>query len=119
MTGRALCFFLTFASIFTTAVRTATTCYGVNGLAYADQVICPGSRACCGVNATCLDNRLCHNPGDPQDTFVRGPCADDHYDESKCASICVYSMDLPFAILVFLGARRGWLLSLFQLTDFL
>lgn len=41
----------------------AVACYSINGLAYTDNVICPGSEACCGVNATCLSNRLYRNEG--------------------------------------------------------
>lgn len=75
-----------------TSLSHATTCYGVNGLSYDKQVACPGTGACCGDDATCLTNQLCHNPGDDQDFFTRGPCSVEPWDAVKCAAICVYSM---------------------------
>ncbi|MBE3041604.1 hypothetical protein IMZ48_03295 [Candidatus Bathyarchaeota archaeon] len=101
MPGRAFTLILAFA----TALAQAATCYGVNGVEFPNQIICPGSSACCGEGATCMGNRLCHNPSDEQDEFVRGPCAEDPYDESKCAAICAYSTVL------FLGKSLGsvWL----------
>ncbi|KAK4188572.1 hypothetical protein QBC35DRAFT_382313 [Podospora australis] len=68
----------------------AITCFGVSGLAYEDNTLCPGSNACCGREATCLSNRLCHNPNDPEDTWVRGPCAIKGWDDS-CGQICLYN----------------------------
>ncbi|POR36818.1 Uncharacterized protein TPAR_02987 [Tolypocladium paradoxum] len=65
-------------------------CYGHNRLAYHNNSRCPGSNACCGVGATCLSNRLCHNPSDGPGTFVRGPCAVNPYDSGTCAQICLY-----------------------------
>ncbi|KAH6884556.1 hypothetical protein B0T10DRAFT_132478 [Thelonectria olida] len=67
------------------------TCYGYSGIAYANNTRCPGSNACCGVDATCLSNRLCHKPNDGADTFLRGPCAVDPYDSGTCAQICLYN----------------------------
>ncbi|KAK7397888.1 hypothetical protein QQX98_012739 [Neonectria punicea] len=67
------------------------TCYGYGGLAYPDNARCPGSNACCGVDATCLSNRLCHKPNDGPNTFLRGPCAVDPYDSGTCAQICLYN----------------------------
>ncbi|RFU32878.1 hypothetical protein B7463_g3474, partial [Scytalidium lignicola] len=69
----------------------AVTCFGVNGLPYTDNIICPGSNACCGSSATCMSNRLCHNPGTNNDTFIRGPCAVQPYDSNTCGAICVYN----------------------------
>lgn len=81
---------LLFLFLTLTALSESTTCFTVNGKIQSDQVVCPGSRACCGADSTCLGNRLCHNPGDDQNLFVRGPCAEDPYDEEKCARVCVY-----------------------------
>ncbi|KAH6997569.1 hypothetical protein BKA56DRAFT_565619 [Ilyonectria sp. MPI-CAGE-AT-0026] len=67
------------------------TCYGYGGLAYPNNTRCPGSNACCGVDATCLSNRLCHKPNDGASTFLRGPCAIDPYDSGTCAQICLYN----------------------------
>lgn len=67
------------------------TCYGYGGLPYENNTRCPGSNACCGVDATCLSNRLCHKPSDGESTFLRGPCAVDPYDSGTCAQICLYS----------------------------
>lgn len=91
LSGAPLGFLFVFQSIFIKST-VAVTCFGVNGLAYADNVICPGSNACCGSTATCLPNRLCHNQGDNNDTFVRGPCAITPYTVDSCAEICVYSI---------------------------
>lgn len=79
------------ASAISSAQEVGITCYGVSGFAYFNNTKCPGSNACCGVGATCLSNRLCHNPGDGPDTFVRGPCATNPYDRNTCAEICLYS----------------------------
>ena len=87
MAVRALTLILAFA----TALAQAATCYSFNGDAYPNQVVCPGSSACCNEKATCMGNRLCHNSGHDQDLFVRGTCAEYPYDESKCAAICAYS----------------------------
>lgn len=65
-------------------------CYGYNGASYVNNTKCPGSNACCGYEATCVSNRLCHNPGDAEGTYVRGPCANDVWD-STCAQVCLYS----------------------------
>jgi hypothetical protein len=73
----------------------AVTCFGFDGDAYTNNTICPGSNACCGVTATCLPNRLCHNIGDAAGTFVRGPCALDPYDPTTCAEICLYGTSPP------------------------
>ncbi|KAF2138954.1 uncharacterized protein K452DRAFT_300543 [Aplosporella prunicola CBS 121167] len=80
-------FFIIF-SLFLCFVN-GRTCYGVNGLAYEDNQVCPGSSACCGVEATCLPNRLCHNPNDANATLVRGPCAEYPYDSTVCGKICL------------------------------
>lgn len=66
------------------------TCYGFAGQAYTDNTLCPGSNACCGRKATCLSNRLCHNPNDPEGLWVRGPCAIREWDDS-CGQICLYN----------------------------
>ncbi|KEY73590.1 hypothetical protein S7711_09126 [Stachybotrys chartarum IBT 7711] len=66
-------------------------CYGINGLAYANNTRCPGSNACCGVDDECLSNRLCHRANDGPGTFVRGPCAINPYDSGTCGQICLYN----------------------------
>ncbi|KAK4180183.1 hypothetical protein QBC36DRAFT_320601 [Triangularia setosa] len=66
------------------------TCYGFAGQAYTDNTLCPGSNSCCGRRATCLSNRLCHNPNDPEGLWVRGPCAIRGWDDS-CGQICLYN----------------------------
>lgn len=65
-------------------------CYGFGGSVYENNTRCPGSNACCGFDATCLDNRLCHKPNDGKDTMVRGPCSIEEYDSGTCAQICLY-----------------------------
>lgn len=65
-------------------------CYGYGGASYVNNTKCPGSNACCGYEATCLSNRLCHNPGDAEGTYVRGPCANNAWDET-CAQVCLFS----------------------------
>lgn len=65
------------------------TCFYYDGVAAENNTLCPGSNACCGYQATCLSNRLCHNPSDSEGTYVRGPCAIDGWD-SSCAQICLY-----------------------------
>ncbi|KAH8814887.1 hypothetical protein F5884DRAFT_154763 [Xylogone sp. PMI_703] len=69
----------------------AVTCFGMNGFPYTNNLICPGSNACCRSDATCLPNRLCHYPGTPNDTFVRGACSLKKYDTNTCATICLYN----------------------------
>ncbi|KAK0747301.1 hypothetical protein B0T21DRAFT_354052 [Apiosordaria backusii] len=66
------------------------TCYGFAGQAYTDNTLCPGSNSCCGRKATCLSNRLCHNPNDPEGLWVRGPCAIRGWDDN-CGQICLYN----------------------------
>lgn len=73
----------------------AATCYGYDGSAATNNQVCPGSNACCGASATCLSNRLCHNVGDGNGTFVRGPCAVKPYDPQTCAEICLYGSASP------------------------
>ncbi len=70
------------------------TCFAFDGDGYDNNTICPGSNSCCGYEATCLSNKLCHNPGDGPDVFVRGPCALETWD-STCPQICLYSMAPP------------------------
>ncbi|KAE8447841.1 hypothetical protein EG329_010070 [Mollisiaceae sp. DMI_Dod_QoI] len=89
-------FFISSVSYLFVENVNAVTCFGFAGTAYPDNVICPGSQACCGVNATCLSNRLCHNPGQNNSTFVRGPCAVSPYDPNTCAEICLYNETTGF-----------------------
>ncbi|KAJ4247207.1 hypothetical protein NW762_013346 [Fusarium torreyae] len=74
-----------------TALAQSDTCFGVDKSSWKDNKKCPNSSACCGINAKCMDNRLCKNPNSPENEFVRGPCAVAPYDRKKCAAICVYS----------------------------
>ena len=67
-----------------------THCYGFDGTSYANNTVCPGSLACCGIDAVCVSNRLCKKPGAPPNQFIRGPCAKKPYDKEKCALICQY-----------------------------
>lgn len=84
-------------AIFPTAVGAQgtelRTCYYFDGHTNPNNTKCPNSNTCCGPKATCLSNRLCHNPNDPEDLWVRGPCAIDPskggWDED-CAQICLY-----------------------------
>ncbi|KAK4667773.1 uncharacterized protein QC764_704750 [Podospora pseudoanserina] len=82
----ALLLFVTYPA----TVDAQITCYGFAGQAYTDNTLCPGSNACCGRKATCLSNRLCHNPNDPEGLWVRGPCAIREWDDS-CGQICLYN----------------------------
>ena len=90
-------FFVLVLTILSTFLQCciATTCYGYDGTAATDNQVCPGSNACCGDTATCLSNRLCHNEGDSNGTFVRGPCAVQPYDPNTCAEICLYGNSSP------------------------
>jgi hypothetical protein len=72
----------------------AITCYGVNGLTYANQIQCSGSKACCGVGAECQDNRLCKQVNSTK--LIRGPCLTQVYNFDECAQVCVFSAWLPF-----------------------
>ena len=82
--------FILLLSLSTVSVNAQITCYGIGGQSYTDNTLCPGSNACCGRKATCLSNRLCHNPNDPVGLWVRGPCAIKGWDDS-CGQICLYS----------------------------
>lgn len=83
-----LCLILQHYFISTCSAR---SCFAFDGFEYPDNQLCAGSSACCGFNATCLPNRLCHNNGDPDTTLVRGPCAVNPWNTSVCAQICLYS----------------------------
>ncbi|KAK4202129.1 hypothetical protein QBC40DRAFT_277011 [Triangularia verruculosa] len=76
--------------VYPATVGAQITCYGFAGQSYTDNTLCPGSNSCCGRRATCLSNRLCHNPNDPEDLWVRGPCAIRGWDDS-CGQICLYN----------------------------
>ncbi|KAK0667901.1 hypothetical protein QBC41DRAFT_277892 [Cercophora samala] len=76
--------------VYPTTADAQITCYGFAGQAYTDNTLCPGSNSCCGRKATCLSNRLCHNPNDPEGLWVRGPCAIRGWDDS-CGQICLYN----------------------------
>ncbi|OBT79371.1 hypothetical protein VF21_01891 [Pseudogymnoascus sp. 05NY08] len=70
-----------------TAVR---TCWGYDGKDWANNVLCPGSQACCGVNGICLPNKLCNSKKDGTGEIIRGPCAAQPYDAAECGEICLY-----------------------------
>ncbi|KAL2019029.1 hypothetical protein VTK56DRAFT_10133 [Thermocarpiscus australiensis] len=65
-------------------------CYRFDGVVSPNNTRCPNSNACCGPRATCLSNRLCANPGDGPNLWVRGPCAVKGWDDS-CAQVCLYN----------------------------
>ena len=65
-------------------------CYGYDGAVQSDNVVCEGSGACCNAQATCTEQRLCHNEGDPENVFVRGPCSSRNWDGSICPQLCLY-----------------------------
>ncbi|KAK4235054.1 hypothetical protein C8A03DRAFT_18147 [Achaetomium macrosporum] len=65
-------------------------CYRWDGAVSPNNTKCPNSNACCGPKATCLSNRLCANPGDSPNVWVRGPCAVKGWDDG-CAQICKYT----------------------------
>lgn len=66
-------------------------CYRFDGVVTPNNTKCPNSNACCGPKANCLSNRLCANPGDPPNRWVRGPCAVKGGWDDGCAQICKYS----------------------------
>ncbi|KID83010.1 hypothetical protein MGU_09706 [Metarhizium guizhouense ARSEF 977] len=68
------------------------TCYGHDGSAWANNTRCPGSDPCCGVDATCLSNRLYHNFEDRPGSFIRGLCAVKPWGKGLCPQICEYGM---------------------------
>ena len=86
---------IAFALLSTLQLSAALSCYSYDGFVYEDQQICPGSSQCCGVNATCTENRLCENQGERENTFVRGPCAVHPWDPAVCATICLYGELAP------------------------
>ncbi|KAK0639708.1 hypothetical protein B0T16DRAFT_423593 [Cercophora newfieldiana] len=72
------------APLLSSAQSNTITCFGFNGGGYTDNILCPGSNACCGSGATCLSNRICVNPNGE---LVRAPCRVFPFDET-CAQIC-------------------------------
>lgn len=73
-------------------------CYGIDGNLRGNNTICPGSDTCCGVEATCLSNRLCYNPGEGDRILVRGPCSKKDFRSNDCPQICLDSESLGFSI---------------------
>lgn len=67
------------------------SCYGIDGNLRGNNTICPGSDTCCGVDATCLSNRLCYNPGEGDRILVRGPCSKKDFRSNDCPQICLDS----------------------------
>ena len=70
-------------------------CYYFDGALSANNTKCPNSNTCCNSQATCLSNRLCHNAGNAENLFIRGPCAVKPKSvgvwDDDCAQICKYS----------------------------
>lgn len=79
-----------FLVLFTANVE-GTTCYSYSGFAWPDQQLCPGSDACCGIQDTCMPNRLCKSPNNRDNILVRGPCRSTPWDRSDCAQICAFN----------------------------
>ncbi|OBT95821.1 hypothetical protein VE01_06065 [Pseudogymnoascus verrucosus] len=69
---------------------TVRTCWGYDGKNWENNVLCPGSQACCGVNGMCLPNKLCNSKKDGTGEIIRGPCATQPYDPVECGEICLY-----------------------------
>lgn len=65
-------------------------CYAYDKEVQSDNVVCEGSGACCNAEATCTEQRLCHNKDDPPNVFVRGPCSSRSWDPSICPQLCLY-----------------------------
>ncbi|KAF5026387.1 hypothetical protein F66182_1515 [Fusarium sp. NRRL 66182] len=71
----------------------AETCFEVDRTPWPKNKKCPGTSACCGVDADCMPNRLCKNKDSPPNEYVRGPCAVVPFNKKDCAAICVYTRD--------------------------
>lgn len=83
------------------------TCYGFDGKAWANNVQCPGSQACCGEQGICLPNKLCNSKKDGTGEIIRGPCAAKQYDTAECGEICLYGKSIassPRPVVVFWAA---------------
>lgn len=65
------------------------SCWASNGQETLNQTVCPNSRACCGPEATCLSNGLCHDPNLPSNVHIRGPCEDMRFESKECPRICL------------------------------
>lgn len=79
--------------VFAESTSDAITCFYYDGEQAANNTLCPGSSSCCGITATCVSNRLCHNAGDASNIYVRGPCAVNPATngwDSSCAQVCLY-----------------------------
>ena len=74
-------------------------CYRWDGAVSPNNTRCPNSNACCGPKATCLSNRLCANPEDAPNLWVRGSCAVKGWD-GACAQICKYSTPRSLVVLL-------------------
>ncbi|OBT43119.1 hypothetical protein VE00_07678 [Pseudogymnoascus sp. WSF 3629] len=86
----ALASALLLALIPLASAATVRTCWGYDGQSWANNVQCPGSQACCGVNGICLPNKLCNSKKDGTGEIIRGPCAVQPYDTAECGEICLY-----------------------------
>jgi hypothetical protein len=83
-----LCFFALLSRALAQSNDSLISCYGFGDWEYGNNTACPGSNACCGSGAACISNRLCHNPEDGSETFVRAPCQDPDFGFESCAKIC-------------------------------
>ncbi|KAL1843515.1 hypothetical protein VTJ49DRAFT_1108 [Mycothermus thermophilus] len=64
-------------------------CYYFDGRISPNNTRCPDSNTCCPPNRECLSNRLCRDPADGENNWIRGPCAVKGWD-GACAQICLY-----------------------------
>ncbi|OBT63828.1 hypothetical protein VE03_06624 [Pseudogymnoascus sp. 23342-1-I1] len=71
-------------------LASARTCWGFDGQSWENNELCAGSQTCCGVNGTCLDNKLCNSKKDGSGELIRGPCAIVPYDIEECGEVCLY-----------------------------
>ena len=78
------------ASVVSAQDSLLINCYRWDVAVSPNNTRCPNSNACCGPKATCLSNRLCANPGDAPNIWVRGSCAVRGWD-GACAQVCKYS----------------------------
>ncbi|KAK1654602.1 hypothetical protein BDP81DRAFT_339725 [Colletotrichum phormii] len=85
-----LIFFFVCLLVLFTSFSEAANCFNHRGKLFADQVQCPGTDACCGVNDACQPNRLCKSKDNADNILVRGTCLHNPWDNSTCAEICVF-----------------------------
>lgn len=68
------CFFTLLSKALAHSAESLISCYGFGNWEYRNNTACPGLNACCGSEATCTSNRLCHNPEDGSETSGRISC---------------------------------------------